>query len=401
MDAGVDVADISSLDDFVDAVGEHERAHARIALAAATLADSGLWAVDGWVSIGAWLQHHCKMTPTAARALVREGRFLRDHPAVAEAAVSGRISAAQLAAVRAAVTAPTAELFVEHQHAILAAIGGLDVADTTVVCQQWRQRAEAVVDMPEPSVAERAWTMSRLDDGTGIGRFVFDPATTAQLDQAITIATTNDDDDQRPTSTRQADAVASIIAFFNANHQRTGTPRHRPHLELHLHTSETGSHHSGAAHDIDLAGPVTTGGGPTSNGVALPRCDSDVFLCDCVIHRVLRAGGTVLDYGRSTRSVPANLFRAVAARDGGCRFPHCTRPVAWCDAHHIRWWRNHGHTTLDNLILLCSYHHHLIHREPWTIQLEPTGTTIFARSDGRILTGRPPGQPTIRAPIAA
>ena len=33
----------------------------------------------------------------------------------------------------------------------------------------------------------------------------------------------------------------------------------------------------------------------------------------------------------------------------------------WCEIHHLRPWEHGGHTNLDNLVPLCSYHHHWIH----------------------------------------
>jgi len=113
---------------------------------------------------------------------------------------------------------------------------------------------------------------------------------------------------------------------------------------------------------------------------------------------VLRAGSVITDYGRQVHTVPRPLWKMVAARDRGCRVPGCTRTKAACDAHHIRWWRNHGRTELDNLILLCSRHHHTIHRDLWQITLDTdTGAVIFTLPDGRVLTSEPPGIPTIRA----
>jgi hypothetical protein len=82
--------------------------------------------------------------------------------------------------------------------------------------------------------------------------------------------------------------------------------------------------------------------------------------------------------------VPSWLRKALHARDRGCRFPGCRAPVAWTDAHHLRPWARGGSTSLDNLALLCRWHHGLVHEAGWTIRLDvETGTVTAARPDGR------------------
>ena len=61
--------------------------------------------------------------------------------------------------------------------------------------------------------------------------------------------------------------------------------------------------------------------------------------------------GEVLDVGRRTRTISPALRRALAARDGHCRFPGCQARRA--DAHHVQHWAHGGATALDNLVLLC------------------------------------------------
>ena len=53
-------------------------------------------------------------------------------------------------------------------------------------------------------------------------------------------------------------------------------------------------------------------------------------------------------------------------RDGGCAFPGCLH-TRFLHAHHIKHWLHGGETRLDNLVLLCSFHHHLVHEGGWTI----------------------------------
>jgi hypothetical protein len=36
--------------------------------------------------------------------------------------------------------------------------------------------------------------------------------------------------------------------------------------------------------------------------------------------------------------------------------------------HHIKHWADGGDTDLDNLVLLCSYHHTVVHHRGWTVK---------------------------------
>jgi hypothetical protein len=85
----------------------------------------------------------------------------------------------------------------------------------------------------------------------------------------------------------------------------------------------------------------------------------------------------VLDIGRLSRVVPRPMRRALVLRDRGCAFPGCGRPPRWCHAHHIRHWAHGGPTKLDNLVLLCGYHHRLVHHGGWEIDIGPNGHPRF------------------------
>lgn len=84
--------------------------------------------------------------------------------------------------------------------------------------------------------------------------------------------------------------------------------------------------------------------------------------CDGGLRRIIvDAAGEPLWQGRRERYFTPAQRRALAVRDGGCVWPHCTAPPSWCHAHHLVEWENGGPTDVDNGVLLCSYHHHLLH----------------------------------------
>ncbi|SMX63172.1 HNH endonuclease [Brevibacterium casei CIP 102111] len=55
----------------------------------------------------------------------------------------------------------------------------------------------------------------------------------------------------------------------------------------------------------------------------------------------------------------------ITARDKGCTFPGCDAPPGWCEANHVVPWARGGKTTINNLALACSAHHHLLDRSDW------------------------------------
>jgi 5-methylcytosine-specific restriction protein A len=99
--------------------------------------------------------------------------------------------------------------------------------------------------------------------------------------------------------------------------------------------------------------------------------------CDAAVTTVTVDGkGTPLDVGRTTRTIPPALRRAVVVRDGGCRFPGCDRPPEWTDCHHILPWAEGGATRLDNLVLLCQLCHTRVHEQGWRLQWGPAGKLL-------------------------
>ena len=338
-----------------------------------TIADQ-LAELEHRVTIAAWLRHRCRMSDRDATALVARGRFLHVYQPVAEAALDSRLSAGQVQALRSNVTRPVESVFDVHAAELIEIISPLDVRSTEQACRQWRRNAEAICDQPEPVVPERQLVSQRASDGSLVGRFVFDDALAAEFEQAIGTAITWEADEIRTTGTRQADALFDVVAFFNANHNKTGTPRHRPHVEVSIN-----------ADDLHALRCCAT----STDRDPFPASTTDAFLCDSVIQRFVLNGSVPIDIGRATRTVPIDMFRAVAKRDGGCRHPGCNRKVAWCDAHHIRFWRNGGPTSLNNLVLLCARHHHLIHRPGWQLKLLPDATLETTNINGHTQTSHP------------
>ena len=123
----------------------------------------------------------------------------------------------------------------------------------------------------------------------------------------------------------------------------------------------------------------------TSSGVPLPVATIQKLCCDATIHLVTVDKGRVpLNVGTSERTATRVQRRALAAIHKTCAHPDCTVSVNHCQFHHIIPWEHNGPTDLDNLIPLCSKHHHLVHEGMWTIRLKPDRSIVWTQPNGDI-----------------
>ena len=84
---------------------------------------------------------------------------------------------------------------------------------------------------------------------------------------------------------------------------------------------------------------------------------------------VFNEAGGALAFGRGRRLASRGQRLVLAARDGGCSFPNCDRPAAWTEVHHVRPWVEGGATDVDNMCLVCSFHHREFERMGWTVRM--------------------------------
>ena len=115
----------------------------------------------------------------------------------------------------------------------------------------------------------------------------------------------------------------------------------------------------------------------TEEGSSVSAETSSRLACDAEVVPIARgADGSVLDVGRRRRTVGWRLRKALEARDGGCRFPGCDSRTR-THAHHITPWAEGGETAMDNLVLLCPFHHRAVHEGGWRVEMDEWGTPRF------------------------
>jgi len=173
------------------------------------------------------------------------------------------------------------------------------------------------------------------------------------LDVALSIAVeTLDLPTTMPYPERRARALGAIARFF-LDHQQTVT------------TGRVGRPHIIVLVDLEALEARSGRSATLSSGAVITGDQARRLAEDANISRVITKGRTEpLDVGRSTRSIPPAIAKAVIARDRHCKYERCTSPVWACDIHHLRPWASGGTTALVNLgLLLCWHHHEHVHRQ--------------------------------------
>ena len=163
-------------------------------------------------------------------------------------------------------------------------------------------------------------------------------------------------------STRQADAFVNMVGTYLSGDNTNSQSNDNYLVTVHVDQS------------------ALAGGEGRS---ALP-IESVKRLC-CDSHAVVITEddkGEPLSIGRKSRIVPTAMQRALRARDNNCcTFPGCHNR-RFLHNHHVQHWSNSGETNLDNLMLLCTRHHTLVHEGGFRIEKDFQDRWTFLRPDG-------------------
>jgi Domain of unknown function (DUF222)/HNH endonuclease len=193
--------------------------------------------------------------------------------------------------------------------------------------------------------------------------------------EAVRIASLPGEEDPVYASARRADALVGLCSARIAKDPEPDRATVVVHAQLDGLRRDTGG--------------CEIEGGPVIHPQSVRR-----LLCNARVQAVVEDRyGNVLGIGRLSRQAPAWMLRQVRHRDRECRFPGCgTR--RFTEAHHLRWWRHGGRTDLDNLALICSFHHRLVHEHGWSVKRDAAGDLLWRRPDGtRYESGPSPGPP--------
>lgn len=298
-------------------------------------------------------------------------------PMVGAALMNGELGAGQVSVITRAVTGWPRDLdqdtFDICEQVLVEQGKQTDPRALTLIAQQIEQRIDpdgtGPDNDPDP-VSRMELKLGVRDPRTGLTRItgtLCDEAVEAfrQATDALSAPRPEVDGikDARTPGQRLAQAHLAVIRGYLDAGQGPTTGGQVPHVTMTIsYDALTGA----------LSGACLDHGGPIDPGTARR------LLCDAeILPVVLGSDAEVLDVGRTQRTFPRHLRRALAVREGGCAWPGCDRPVGWCQAHHVQWWVRGGRTSLINGALVCEFHHREIHKGEWTMRMGADGRPEF------------------------
>ena len=340
----------------------------------------GMWSVCGATSMKSWLKNACRRSGPDAHSLFRVMRLLRSLPATAEAFADGSLSKGHIDAIDANVNDRTIAMFAEFEAEMVARLADLSVTDAISVMKIWASHANQIADEDGNEPPEREidyLQISSLLDGREKVDGQFTGENAKAIKAAIALCTPDQIEGEpvRTFAQRQADALVEMARRVV---QITDTTARRSSDVTLLLTMNP---------DMEIVFSAY------ADGTIVPNNRVQRLLCDAVITPLATGeDGQPLWMGRSVRTATDAQRRALVARDRHCAFPGCYRPAAWTDAHHLHEWEHQGLTDIDNMCLLCSTHHALIHKPGWHAKLTPDQTLEVTSPTGRVLRAPPRAQ---------
>ncbi|MDV8023414.1 HNH endonuclease signature motif containing protein [Rhodococcus sp. IEGM 1330] len=390
----------------------------------------------GFPGPAGWLTSTTLLSPSKANKIVALGRGLKNFPDIADAVNTGVMTIDHAALILTFAETPPKNL---PQAGLDIARKAMITAATGPQARTGRIR-EAITKLddrfggnkPPPEDTDRnEFFASKTLNGRLVLKGDFDAITGEKLLTALSPLTeprpaADGTQDDRSPARRRADAFGHILDQYLASSNRPTEGGERPHLNLHISLrdltdlrdsadaddiTDDETSRAAAESDTDAVDPVDINTGhpihpdtadasdtpPAADRGAyrdlfgdgttvgwlpwmgpLSRNTSRQLACDCVLTAiVMDENGNPLNLARTARTVTAKQRKALTARDHGCAFPGCGKPAAWTEGHHIWHWADGGPTDMNNLVLLCRFHHRLMHHSDWEVFIGTDGHPWF------------------------
>jgi hypothetical protein len=316
---------------------------------------SGEYRADGALSLTAWLRWKCKLSGGAAMERVEIARQLEKLPETAAAFAKGDLGFQHVAVLARTAEHVGAAAVRKEEPSLLQAAQTMDPGQFTTVAKNFEHRVDAAGALAEANHAyqRRYFHISEPQDGIVRLDGVLDAEGGATLRSALQPFMKPVKDDVRSYGQRSVDALMELCRQGSGGRRDGAGPRPQLIIRASLDT---------------LAGIKGAPAGELEGGGTVPTETVQRYACDSAISRITGQAELEHELNHASRTLPASTRRALEARDRQCVFPGCTRPLSWCDGHHLVWWTRGGATALPNLALLCRPHHRMVHEEGWMLE---------------------------------
>ena len=328
------------------------------------------WAKWSYPNCAEWLSWRCQISLSAAREKVRTAQALRDLSEISLAFREGRLSYTKVRAL-------TRVAAMHDECALVRYALDATAPDVEERCRQIRNvHPDSVHD------ARRVWEARSLSAwrNAARGTLCLRAELPLEVGELVMLAIERALEREEVASgvaetsssgflAQQADALVAMSKTYlggGSTGSAAASTSTADHTQVVIHVDEAA-----------LRGGVGRADAPLET-VRRLACDASLV----VVAEDER--GTPLSVGRKQRTVPASIRRALWARDRHCTFPGCQR-TRFVDAHHVDHWVDGGETGVDNLVLLCSYHHRLLHEGGYRIRRDYRSEYYFVRADGRAI----------------
>jgi hypothetical protein len=308
-----------------------------------------------------WLAWRCDLCIITAKEKLRVAHALKTLPAISAAFSSGELSYTKVREL-------TRVAHRNNEKDLLDLALRMTATHVAQRCRELRMGDEASIDTAARAFANRSLSMRRdAHRGTMIVTVELPMDTGELFEKALDKA--RDDavleiPDLADTSwsMRQADAFLNMVTGYLSDTKNDKQSNDNYLVTIHVEQSALQGKEGRSALPIETVKRICC----DSHAVVLTETEK----------------GEPLSIGRKSRIVPKGIERAVRARDNNCcKFPGChNRRFLQC--HHVEHWSNNGETSMENLMLLCTKHHTLLHEGGFRIETNFQGNWYFVRPDG-------------------
>jgi len=319
----------------------------------------GVWDDAGAHDMAHWVGNAFGLSRYRAARWLDAGRALHDLPRIAEAFERGDLSVYKVEELARFATPEDEDALVEW---------AMEESSGAIKAEADRRRGNDAEETA--TIEERRWLGWRYDDD---GRSFSLQAGLSSADGAVVVEALDGlvreippmpgESTEQLIGTRRADALVTLCSI------RLGAadPDHAT-VVVHAQLESL----------MDAEAVGTTSDGAVVPGPAVRR-----LLCNATVRTMIEdAGGAVIGVTRTSRDPSPSMMRQLRYRDRTCRFPNC-HLRRYTQAHHIEWWSKGGRTDLSNLVLVCTFHHKLVHERGWGLKRADDGTVRWFRPDGR------------------